>query len=189
MPGVVAVDSTCAPVPGRRPSRNSRHRRAHTAAGPGHPIKERLAEAVRNEMPGRERDGDGEPRGAGRGDRAGARAADRAKRRVPVHHVTVQDSERRQSVSLDIEVDGRMSLAAAHIVASRFETAIRDELGPSTEVETHIEPLVVASLDGRNAEDARSSRSAAHLCGMPRPPARSPMSTMSGCARHRTGSS
>ena len=50
----------------------------------------------------------------------------------------------RRSVSLDIEVDGRMSLSAAHIVATRFETAIRDELGPSTEVETHIEPLVVA---------------------------------------------
>lgn len=77
-----------------------------------------------------------------------------AKRRVPVHHVTVQDLGGRRSVSLDIEVDGRMSLGAAHTVASRFEAAIREELGPDTEVETHIEPLVVASLDGRDADPA-----------------------------------
>ncbi|MCP8937719.1 cation-efflux pump [Alsobacter sp. SYSU M60028] len=81
-----------------------------------------------------------------------------ARRRVPVHHVTVQDLGGRRSVSLDIEVDGRMSLGAAHTVASRFETAIREELGPDTEVETHIEPLVVASLAGRDADPAEAER-------------------------------
>jgi cation diffusion facilitator family transporter len=75
-----------------------------------------------------------------------------ARRRVPVHHVTVQDIGGRLSVSLDLEVDGRMSLGAAHTIASRFEAAIRDELGPNTEVETHIEPLVVASLAGRDVD-------------------------------------
>lgn len=81
-----------------------------------------------------------------------------AKRRVPVHHVTVQQLDGRLSVSLDIEVDGRMSLGAAHMIASRLEGAIRDELGPGTEVETHIEPLMVASLAGRDVESALGER-------------------------------
>lgn len=72
-----------------------------------------------------------------------------AKRRVPVHHVTVQDISGVLSVSLDVEVDGRLSLARAHAVASDLEHAIREELGDATEVETHIEPLVVSSLIGR----------------------------------------
>lgn len=73
-----------------------------------------------------------------------------AKRRVPVHHVTVQTLNGRISVSLDLEVDGRMSLGSAHIVASRLEAAIREELGADTEVETHIEPLVTTNLEGRD---------------------------------------
>ena len=72
-----------------------------------------------------------------------------AKRRVPVHHVTVQDISGSLSVSLDVEVDGRLSLAKAHAIASDLEHAIREELGDATEVETHIEPLVVSSLMGR----------------------------------------
>lgn len=74
-----------------------------------------------------------------------------AKRRLPVHHVTVQDIGDRMSIGLDIELDGRMSLVAAHGLASRFEVAIRDELGTETEVETHIEPLEVPHLVGEDA--------------------------------------
>lgn len=69
-----------------------------------------------------------------------------AKRRLPVHHVTVQDVCGRLSIGVDIELDGRMSLLAAHGLASRFEAAIRDEFGADTEVETHIEPLEVPHL-------------------------------------------
>lgn len=80
-----------------------------------------------------------------------------ARRRVPVHHVTVQELDGgRRSVSLDLEVDGRLSLGAAHAIASRFETALRDELGAETEVETHIEPMNVASLDGRVVQGAQA---------------------------------
>ncbi len=75
-----------------------------------------------------------------------------AKRRVPVHHVTVQELSGRLSVSLDVEVDGRMSLAAAHQIASKLEHAIQEELGPDTEVETHIEPLEAQGLLGRDAD-------------------------------------
>ncbi len=74
-----------------------------------------------------------------------------ARRRVPVHHVTVQDIGPRMSIGLDIEVDGRMSLEGAHGLASGFEAALRDEFGADTEVETHIEPLRVAHLTGQEA--------------------------------------
>jgi cation diffusion facilitator family transporter len=81
-----------------------------------------------------------------------------ARRRLPIHHVTVQEISGHLSVSLDLEVDGTMSLGNAHLVASQLETAIREELGEETEVETHIEPLVISSLTGRDVvETERNS--------------------------------
>ncbi len=76
-----------------------------------------------------------------------------ARRRLPVHHVTVQELSGTLSVSLDLEVDGGLSLGEAHTIASQLEAAIREELGAATEVETHIEPLVVSSLVGRDVAD------------------------------------
>jgi len=76
-----------------------------------------------------------------------------ARRRIPVHHVTVQEIEGKLSVSLDLEVDGKMSLNDAHTVASQLESAIQDELGSDTEVETHIEPLVISSMIGRDVDE------------------------------------
>jgi cation diffusion facilitator family transporter len=86
-----------------------------------------------------------------------------ARLRVPIHHVTVQTLARRLSVSFDIEVDGRMSLGQAHKIASRVENAIREELGPQVEVESHIEPLVAAQLEGREADAATVARIAMSL--------------------------
>jgi cation diffusion facilitator family transporter len=86
-----------------------------------------------------------------------------ARLRVPVHHVTVQTLARRLSVSFDLEVDGRMSLGRAHAIASRVEAAIREELGPQVEVESHIEPLVAAQLEGREADAATVARIATTL--------------------------
>jgi cation diffusion facilitator family transporter len=74
---------------------------------------------------------------------------------LAIHHVAVQTIADRLSVSVDLEVDGAMPLAAAHDVASRLEEAIRHELGPQVEVETHIEPLPADLLAGRDAEPAR----------------------------------
>ena len=74
------------------------------------------------------------------------------KRRIPVHHVIVQNLGDRMSVSLDLEVDGRMTISEAHRIASLFEATIRDEFGEKTEVETHIEPLVVSAISGSDAE-------------------------------------
>jgi cation diffusion facilitator family transporter len=86
-----------------------------------------------------------------------------AKRRVPVHHVTVQDVAGRLSVSLDLEVDGRMTLGAAHGRASKLEAAIRDEFGPDVEVDTHIEPLRVDALLGADEAASVTERLAAAL--------------------------
>lgn len=80
-----------------------------------------------------------------------------AARRLPVHHVTVQQLEGQLSIALDLEVDGRMSLDAAHTIATRLEAAIRDDFGPDTEVETHIEPLQVRRVEGRDVPEERQT--------------------------------
>jgi divalent metal cation (Fe/Co/Zn/Cd) transporter len=76
-------------------------------------------------------------------------------RGLAIHHVSVQTISGRLSVSADLEVEANMALVAAHEVASRLEEAIREELGPEVEVETHIEPLPADVLTGRDAPDAR----------------------------------
>jgi len=82
---------------------------------------------------------------------------------LAVHHVTVQAIASRLSVSLDLEVDGALSLAAAHDIASDLEAAIRDELGPEVEVETHIEPLQLIGVSGREAPAERVTAVQAEL--------------------------
>jgi divalent metal cation (Fe/Co/Zn/Cd) transporter len=76
-------------------------------------------------------------------------------RALAVHHVTVHSISGRLSVSLDLEVDGSLALSSAHEIASSLEEAVRDELGPDVEVETHIEPLQTNGLAGREAADQR----------------------------------
>ena len=86
-----------------------------------------------------------------------------AHKRVPVHHVTVQNLGENLSISLDIEVDARMSLGTAHAIATRLESAIRHEFGDKTEVETHIEPLTVALLEGTDATASLHEQITNHL--------------------------
>jgi len=76
---------------------------------------------------------------------------------LAIHHVAVQTIAGRLSVSVDLEVDGKQPLTTAHEVASRLEDAIRRELGPEVEVETHIEPLPADLLAGHDAEPARTT--------------------------------
>jgi hypothetical protein len=68
----------------------------------------------------------------------------------------VQEVGERLSISLDLEVDGRMPLSAAHDLATTLERAIQADLDPTIEVDTHIEPLRVSPLAGAN-EDAEVS--------------------------------
>jgi cation diffusion facilitator family transporter len=60
---------------------------------------------------------------------------------LAVHHVTVHDLGGKLTVSIDLEVDGEMALAAAHDIAQDLERNIREEFGEDVEVDTHIEPL------------------------------------------------
>lgn len=76
-------------------------------------------------------------------------------RALAVHHVTVQNLQGKLSISLDLEVDGKLSLGAAHDIADGLEKAIEEELGNHVEVETHIEPLQTDDLSGRDAPAAR----------------------------------
>jgi len=75
-------------------------------------------------------------------------------RALAVHHVTVHALADKLSISLDLEVDGTLSFAAAHDIADGLEAAIRDEFGPTIEVETHIEPLQMGGSAGRDAAAA-----------------------------------
>ncbi|MFD2183468.1 cation-efflux pump [Rhodoplanes azumiensis] len=76
-------------------------------------------------------------------------------RGLAVHHLTVQAIGERLAVALDIEVDGDMPMGAAHEIASALEDAVAAELGPSVEVETHIEPLQAPNIPGRDATAER----------------------------------
>ena len=60
---------------------------------------------------------------------------------LAIHHVTVHDLGGRLTVSIDLEVDGGMAIAAAHDVAQQLERNIREDFGEDVEVDTHIEPL------------------------------------------------
>jgi divalent metal cation (Fe/Co/Zn/Cd) transporter len=76
-------------------------------------------------------------------------------RALAVHHVTVHTIQDRLAIALDLEVDGKLSLAAAHELADGLEEAIAAELGTGVEVETHIEPLQPADAFGREAPPER----------------------------------
>lgn len=89
-----------------------------------------------------------------------------------VHHVTVHQLENRLSVSLDLEVDGILSLGEAHEIASRLESAIRAELGgENVEVETHIEPMQMDGMKGADAPPALREELAKALQGLVKPDA------------------
>ena len=76
-------------------------------------------------------------------------------RGLAVHHVTVHGIGDKLAVSLDLEVDGTLSLSAAHDIADALEKAIEAELGANVEVETHIEPLQPEDSLGREAPPER----------------------------------
>jgi cation diffusion facilitator family transporter len=89
-----------------------------------------------------------------------------AKRRVPVHHVTMQEIEGRTAISFDVELDGRMSHGNAHEIVSGLESEIGRELGPGIEVESHIEPLEPRPLRGQDAPPATRAEIAHALAKM-----------------------
>jgi cation diffusion facilitator family transporter len=126
-------------------------------------IKEQVAQAVRPEFTKAEATVNIEPRALDDEtvlERVMVIARNRA---LAVHHVTVQAIGGQLSVSLDLEVDGSLGFRRAHDVADGLEQAVRDELGPDVEVETHIEPLQVSDLAGRDAPPERVAAVQAEL--------------------------
>ncbi|MDR2844937.1 MAG: cation-efflux pump [Puniceicoccales bacterium] len=82
---------------------------------------------------------------------------------LPLHHVTVQELAGRLSISFDMEVDGKTTLAAAHARADAIEQTLRAEFGAATEVEPHVEPLDATPLSGADADPLTVARVAAAL--------------------------
>ncbi len=76
-------------------------------------------------------------------------------RALAVHHVMVHEVSGKLLIALDLEVDGGLSLGAAHEIASALEAAIAEELGAEVEVDTHIEPLQAYEHPGRDAPGER----------------------------------
>lgn len=120
-------------------------------------IKDAVESAICKEMPGAEPTVTTDPVALNNEtmlDRVMVIARNRA---LAVHHVTVHDLKDRLAVALDLEVDGKLSLHAAHEMADELESAIASELGPDVEVETHIEPLQPQDAAGREAPPERVS--------------------------------
>lgn len=129
-------------------------------------IKDRLVSSIRNEIPQAEVTITTEPRvldDETLRDRVMMIARNRG---AAIHHVAVQTIAGRLSVSVDLEVAGNLPLGAAHEFATGLEQALRDELGPDVEVETHIEPLPADVLAGRDASPARIAEVSALLVAL-----------------------
>ncbi|HEY6254602.1 MAG TPA: cation-efflux pump [Xanthobacteraceae bacterium] len=118
-------------------------------------LKQRIEDAVRAVFPKAELSITTEPRALD-GETVLERVMVIARNRsLAVHHVTVHAIGPQLSVSLDLEVDGALALGVAHDIASGLEDAIRDELGSTVEVETHIEPLQPHDQPGVEATPER----------------------------------
>ncbi len=118
-------------------------------------LKQRIEAALRPDFPNAELSITAEPRALD-GETVLERVMVIARNRsLAVHHVTVHAIGPQLTVSLDLEVDGAMPLGAAHDIATGLEEAIRDELGSTVEVDTHIEPLQPYDQPGLEATSER----------------------------------
>jgi cation diffusion facilitator family transporter len=118
-------------------------------------LKDRIEAAVRAAYPKAELSVTTEPRALD-GETVLERVMVIARNRsLAVHHVTVHAIGAKLSVSLDLEVDGSLPLGVAHDIATELEEAVRDEIGPGVEVETHIEPLQPHDQPGLEATPER----------------------------------
>jgi cation diffusion facilitator family transporter len=117
-------------------------------------IKEQLTAAILDDLPRADVNVTTEPRALSDEtvtERVMVIARNRA---LAVHHVTVHDLRDRLSVSLDLELDGKLTLGEAHEIADALERDIQNEIGETVEVETHIEPLHPED-EGREAPPER----------------------------------
>ena len=126
-------------------------------------LKDGIVRAIRSEMPRAEVSVTTEPRALSDETVLERVMVTARNRGLAVHHVIANAIGSKLSVSLDLEVDSQLALGAAHEIASGLEDALREELGPDVEVETHIEPLQPHRLPGRDCAPERVSTVAAAL--------------------------
>jgi cation diffusion facilitator family transporter len=118
-------------------------------------IKQEVTEAIAADTPGAEVTVMTEPRALDDETMVERIMVIARNRALAIHHVTVHTVNGRLLVAVDLEVDGHLTLQAAHDIADAFEAAARDELGFDVEVETHIEPLQVSGATGQDADPQR----------------------------------
>ena len=118
-------------------------------------LKDTVASAIRGQMPGAEPTVTTDPVALDNESVLDCVMVIARNRALAVHHVTVHEIEGRLAISLDLEVDGKLSLGAAHELADGLESAIAAEIGSDVEVETHIEPLEPQDASGREAPPER----------------------------------
>ncbi len=126
-------------------------------------VTENLARAIRTDMPNAEVSVITEPRAVDNETVLERVMVIARNQGLAVHHVIAHAIGEKLAVSLDLEVDSALSLAAAHEIASGLEEALREELGPDVEVETHIEPLQPDPLSGRDSAAAHVAEVRAEL--------------------------
>jgi cation diffusion facilitator family transporter len=118
-------------------------------------LKDQVTRAIQNELPRAELTVTTHPRALDDEtvlDRVMVIARNRG---LAIHHVMIHEIAGKLLLSLDLEVDGRLSLRAAHEIATGLENAVAEELGTEVEVETHIEPLQIEGDEGRDASGER----------------------------------
>jgi len=118
-------------------------------------LKDTVAGAIRKQMPGAEPTVTTDPVALDNESVLDCVMVIARNRGLAVHHVTVHELGDRLAISLDLEVDGKLSLRAAHELADGLEAAIAAELGAGVEVDTHIEPLQPHRAGGREAPSER----------------------------------
>jgi cation diffusion facilitator family transporter len=124
-------------------------------------LKAKIIEAVRRKFPNAEVTITTEPRALGDETIETRIRVIAANQVAAVHRITIQRINGRLSISLDLEVAAHLSVEA-HEIASELETAIREELGLATEIDTHIEPMAESCLRGEevSAEQNRALQEA-----------------------------
>ncbi len=80
-----------------------------------------------------------------------------ARHGAAVHDVIVDSLDDRQYVSYDLEVTDNLTVREAHELASKFEQAVKDEIG-DVELNSHIEPLKKEAILSSNVSEEEMGR-------------------------------
>ena len=76
------------------------------------------------------------------------------KNELAVHDVIIDLLDGHQYISYDLEVPDTLTVAAAHDLASKFEQAVKNEVGDDIELNSHIEPLKNEAILSSNVTEA-----------------------------------